>query len=258
MLYPLLWMLSSSFKPDFYIFKELGLWPKHFTLENYINGWRGVYGITFRTFFTNTFIIVAFCVLGRLIACSMVAYAFARLNFDFKKIFFAVMMGMVLIPIHVRLIPQYIIFWKLGWVGTYLPLIVPMFFSTDTFFIFLLVQFIRGIPSQLDEAATLDGCGAIRIYWYIILPLIWPALATVTVFTIVWIWNDFLSQLIYISDPKLFTIALGLRAFLDATDLSAYGQLFAMSVLSLLPLLIMFIFLQRFFIQGISTTGSKR
>jgi len=257
MFYPLLWMIGSAFKPDSTIFTDTGLWPRTFTLDNFINGWKGFSGIAFPVFFKNSFIIVVLAVIGNVASCSMAAYAFARLDFSLKKLCFAVMFGTIMLPHHVVLIPQYLLFYKLGWVNTYLPLFVPKLLATDAFFIFLMVQFIRGIPSELDKAARVDGCGTVQIFTRILFPLMTPALVTTSIFTFIWTWNDFLSQLIYISNPKLFTVTLALRAFLDTTGQSAYGSLFAMSIVSLVPVLIFFILFQRLLIEGITTSGLK-
>src|SRR5690606_34336409 len=194
---------------------------------------------------------------GTLISSSMAAYAFARLDFNLKAAFFAVMFGTMMLPFHVTLIPRYVIFYRLGWVDSYLPLTVPSFFAVNGFFIFLMVQFMRGIPVELDHAAKVDGCGPIQVYLRIILPLSMPALVTAAIFTFIWTWNDFFSQLIYISNPKLYTIALGLRAFQDATSASSFGQMFAMSILSLAPIFLFFIAAQKLLIEGITTTGMK-
>ena len=167
------------------------------------------------------------------------------------------MFGTMMLPFHVTLIPRYVIFYRLGWVDSYLPLTVPSFFAVNGFFIFLMVQFMRGIPVELDHAAKVDGCGPIQVYLRIILPLSMPALVTAAIFTFIWTWNDFFSQLIYISNPKLYTIALGLRAFQDATSASSFGQMFAMSILSLAPIFLFFIAAQKLLIEGITTTGMK-
>lgn len=257
MIYPLLWMIVSSFKPESIIFKEAGLWPSQVTMENYVEGWKGFGGVTFSEIYINSFTLVFFVILGNLITCSMAAYAFARLTFPLRKMFFAAMLVTIMLPHHVVLIPQYTMFYKLGWVDSYLPLFVPKFLATDAFFIFLMIQFIRGIPRELDQAATVDGCGVYQIYWRMILPLAMPALVTTTIFTFIWTWNDFFSQLIYISNPKLFTISLALRGFADATANSSYGQLFAMSTVSLIPVFIIFIFFQKLLVEGISTSGLK-
>lgn len=257
MIYPLLWMISSSFKPEPIIFKEAGLWPAQVTLDNYVKGWQGFGGMTFTTFYINSFTLVFFVILGNLLTCSMAAYALGRLDFPLRSLFFAAMLVTIMLPHHVVLIPQYTMFFKLGWVDSYLPLFVPKFLATDAFFIFLMIQFIRGIPRELDQAATVDGCGVYQIYLRIVLPLAMPALVTTTIFTFIWTWNDFLSQLIYISNPKLFTISLALRGFADATANSSYGSLFAMATVSLIPVFIVFIFFQKLLVEGISTSGIK-
>lgn len=255
--YPLMWMLSSSFKEETRIFRDIGLIPNPFILDNYIVGWQGASGLSFANYFQNSFIICGFVILGNLISASMAAYAFARLDYSFKKLFFTLMLGTMMLPFHVTLIPRYVMFFSFGWIDTFLPLIVPAFFATQGFFVFLLVQFIRGIPRDLDQAATVDGCGPFQIYLRIIIPLSLPALGTTAIFSFIWTWNDFFSQLIYLSNPAKYPIALGLRSFMDFTSRSAYGQLFAMSILSLMPIILFFIFSQKLLIEGIATTGMK-
>jgi multiple sugar transport system permease protein len=256
-LFPLWWLLVSSFTVEQVIFKQSGLWPTQFTFDNYLLGWRGISGITFGRYFTNSFVIVILCITGTLISSSMAAYAFARMDFDLKPTFFAIMIGTLMLPFHVTLIPRYIMFYRLGWVDSFLPLTVPSFFAINAFFVFLMVQFMRGIPVELDHAAKVDGCGPIQVYLYIMLPLAMPALVTAAIFTFIWTWNDFFSQLIYLSNPLRYTIALALRAFQDATSSSSFGQLFAMSILSLVPIFIFFVSAQRLLIEGIATTGFK-
>jgi multiple sugar transport system permease protein len=257
MLYPLFWLVSSSFKPEVLIFREMGLIPTAFTLDNYIYGWSSMPGINFALFFKNTLALVAFCITGNIVSCSMTGYAFARLELIGKNLLFAVLLGTMMLPFHVVLLPRFIIFTKLGWVNTYLPLIVPSFLAGNGFFCYMLVQFMRGIPRDLDQAATIDGCGPVQIYLRIILPLCHSALALVTVLTLIWTWNDFFSQLIYIGNPQLFTVALGLRTFIDATGASNYGQLFAMSTVSLLPIIVFFIFAQKQLMGGMAVQGLK-
>jgi len=167
------------------------------------------------------------------------------------------MLGTLMLPYHVTLIPQYVLFLNLGWVDTFLPLIVPKFLAVDAFFIFLLVQFFRTIPRELDEAAMLDGCGPWRIYLKIILPLSLPALATAAIFTFIFTWDDFFGPLVYLNDISSYTVQLGLRTFVDSTGMSDWGALFAMSTLALLPILAFFLFFQRLLIEGIATTGLK-
>jgi multiple sugar transport system permease protein len=255
MLYPLFWMLSASFKTNNEIFQGLNFWPENPSLENYVNGWKGVSGYSFGRFFLNSFFIAIVCIAGNIISCSMAAYAFSKLDFRLKNLLFTIMMVTLMLPVHVRLIPQYIVFNKIGWVNTYLPLTVPKFFAVEGFFIFLLVQFMRNISNELLEAPRIDGCGTFRIYFTFIMPLSVPALVTVAIFTFIWTWNDFLAQIIYLSYPSTFTVSLALRMFIDSTGTSSWGSLFAMSCLSLLPLFVLFIVFQRYLIEGI-TTGS--
>jgi len=258
LIYPLIWMFLSSFRPSKEIISSTQLWPgDSFTTENYTNGWQGVGAESFSTFFLNSFVIAGLCVVGNVIACSAAAYAFAKLEFPGKRILFAIMIGTLMLPYHVQLIPQYILFSELGWVNTFLPLVVPKFLATDAFFVFLMVQFIRGLPNELMESARLDGCGHLRTFLQILVPLSLPALGTTAVFTFIWSWNDFLTPLIYLTEPDKYTVPIGLRLFLDSTGESSYGGLFAMSVLSLIPLLGFFLAFQRTLVRGIATTGLK-
>lgn len=256
MLYPVLWMLASSFKPTAIIFSDAGLWPHSFTFENYLHGWTAL-RIPFAIFFRNSFIVAGGAVIGNLLTCSMAAYAFARLDFKFKRFWFSIMLLTIMLPHHVQIVPQYVLFQRLGWVDTYLPLIVPHFLATSPFFIFLIVQFMRGIPRELDDAAKVDGAGPFEIYRRIVLPLTRPALVTTAIFTFIWTYDDFFSQLLYLSDVTKYTVPLALRLFLDSSGESSWGALFAMSILSLVPILTLFVFFQRLIIQGISTSGLK-
>jgi multiple sugar transport system permease protein len=257
MLYPLLWLLAASFRPENEIFTSASIWPSSWSIDAYIRGWNGL-RTSFSTFYLNSFIISGLSVVGNVMACSMAAFAFARLNFKFKSFWFAMMLMTLMLPYQVTLIPQYVLFRQLGWVNTFLPLVVPKFLAADGFFIFLMVQFFRGLPKELDEAAQMDGCSPWRIYWKIIIPLSMPVLATAAIFTFIWTWDDFFGPLIYLSEMKTYTVMLGLRTFTDSTGESDYGGLFAMSVLSIVPIFLFFLFFQRLLIEGIATTGMKR
>jgi multiple sugar transport system permease protein len=257
MLYPVLWLFSASFKEANAIFTDPGLIPRPFTLQNYIQGWKGIGIVNFGTFFANSFVISGVSVVANVIFCSITAYAFARLEFRGKKFWFAVMLITMMLPGHVTTIPRYIMFRNFGWVNTILPMVIPKFFATDSFFIFLLVQFIRGLPKELDESARIDGCGKFTIYLKIILPLCVPALVTTMIFTFLWTWDDFFNQLLYLTSPEKYTVSMGLRLFLDASGISSWGSMFAMSVLSLVPCLVLFFSLQKYFVKGIATTGIK-
>ncbi|MBB5803390.1 multiple sugar transport system permease protein [Saccharothrix ecbatanensis] len=256
MLYPVLWMVVSSLRPKDEIFRTPGLALADLQVENYVNGWNA-YAEPFSHYMVNSVIVVIGAILGNLLACSMAAYAFARLEFRAKRLWFAAMLITIMLPIHVIIVPQYILFSELDWVNTFLPLIVPKFLATDAFFIFLMVQFIRGIPRELDEAARIDGAGHARIFFNIILPLMVPALATTAIFTFIWTWNDFYSQLIYLTDPDMYTTPLALRAFVDQQTETDWGSVFAMSVVSIVPVFLVFLAGQRFLLRGIATTGGK-
>ncbi|HWJ72248.1 MAG TPA: carbohydrate ABC transporter permease [Kaistia sp.] len=257
MLYPLLWMIGSSFKPDSEIFTDLSPIPRSLDLTNYIRGWVLGTGTSFTTFYFNSFVVCAGAIIGNLLSCSLAAYAFARIRFRLRGMWFAVMLGTLMLPFHVTVVPQYIIFNTLGWTNTFLPLVVPKFFAVDAFFIFLMVQFIRGIPIELEQAAMVDGCNRFQIFTKIILPLLGPALVTTTIFTFIWTYNDFFSQLLYLSTENHYTVSLGLRLFLDASGQSAWGPMFAMTTLSLVPVILVFAFFQRRLVEGIATTGLK-
>ncbi|MDR1903702.1 MAG: carbohydrate ABC transporter permease [Treponema sp.] len=257
MIYPLLWMLSASFKTNAEIFTGLNFLPQSPTLGNYIQGWKGVSGYNFGRFLGNSLFISVLCIVGNVISCSMAAFAFSKLKFKLNGILFSIMMLTLMLPFHVKLIPQYIVYNTVGWVNTFLPLVVPKFFATEGFFVFLLVQFMRAMSNELLEAPRIDGCNTFQIYTLFIMPLAVPALVTVAIFTFIWTWNDFFSQMIYLSDPAKFTVSLALRMFVDATGQSTWGGLFAMSCLSLAPLFVIFVGLQRYLIEGI-TAGSLK
>lgn len=255
MLYPLLWMVVSSLRENEAIFSDASLALRGLTLENYVRGWDAQQH-SFATYFTNSAIITGAAIVGNLAACSLTAFAFARMSFRLKTVFMAVMLATIMLPEHVTIVPQYVLFSELGWLNTFLPLTAPKFFATEAFFVFLIVQFMRGIPREIDEAAALDGCGPFQTYWRIMLPLITPALATTAIFSFIWTWNDFFRPLIFLTDSALFTVPLAVRLFVDigGTD---WGALFAMSVLSLIPIFVFFVFGQRYLIRGIATTGLK-
>jgi multiple sugar transport system permease protein len=256
MLYPLMWMMSSSLKPDEDIFTQLSLWPRNLDPQNYADGWSGS-GNSFSLYLVNSLIVTIGAVIGNVLSCSLAAYAFARFEFRGKKIWFALMLGTMMLPMQATLIPQYALFFNLNWINTFLPLIVPKFLAVDAFFIFLMVQFIRSIPRELDQAAMVDGANPGQIYLRIILPLMRPALITTTIFTFIWTYDDFFSQLVYLSDNAKFTVPLGLTLFLDKTSGSSYGPMFAMSTLALLPTLICFLVFQRRLVEGMATSGMK-
>lgn len=259
MCYPILWLFLGSVKPNNEIFSVSSIFPSVWQWHNYVEGWNAIPGYSFGVFFLNSFKLVFMIVIGTVVSCSLAAYPFARLNFPFRNLLFSILLGTLMLPQQILLIPRYVLFSRLGWTNSYLPLAVPAFAAQagGAFFIFLMVQFLRGLPKELDEAAIVDGCGYFRVFWNVLLPNCKPALFTIGLFSFMWSWDDFLNQLIYINSVNKFTISLGLRMFLDNAAAVNWGSLFAMSILSLLPCLILFFSAQRFFVEGIATTGVK-
>ncbi|RUR01989.1 carbohydrate ABC transporter permease [Labedella endophytica] len=256
MLYPLIWMIVSSFKPSNLILTQTGLFPSEVTLENYTGGWDSL-GTPFTTFLINSGVVAVGSIVGNLFSCALTAYALARLNFRASKLYFGLTLLTMMLPFHVLVIPQYILFAEMGWVNTYAPLLIPKFLATDAVFIFLMVQFIRTLPRELDHAAMLDGAGPFRIFWSIILPLMQPALITTTIFTFIWTWNDYFGPLLYLTKTKLYTVPVALKSLVDSETQSGIGIMFAMSLVSLIPILLFFLFAQKYIIKGIATTGIK-
>lgn len=257
MIYPLIWMIFSSFKESSLVLSTVGqLIPSQWRLDNYVNGWSGFGGTTFATFFKNSFIVTVLTVIGNVSASAMAAYGFSRLHFKGRGLWFVCMMITMMVPSQVLVVPQYVIFHKLNWLDTFLPLIVPEW-GGRAFFIFMMMQFIAGIPRELDEAALIDGCGKIRLFLSVICPLIVPAMATSAIFSFYWKWDDFMGSLLYLNAPKNYTVSIALKLFCDPTAVSDYGAMFAMCVLSLLPVIILFLFTQRYIVDGIATSGLK-
>jgi ABC-type glycerol-3-phosphate transport system permease component len=250
---PLLWMLSTSLKPDqeVWTFPPTFL-PSRFEWQNYVVGWTT---LPFTIYLKNTIIVTFANVLGNLISCSLPAYAFARLRARGSNILFMLVLATMMVPFQVTMIPTFILFSEMGWVNTLKPLIAPAWFGWP-FSIFLLRQFFRTLPKDLDDAARIDGCSYFQIYWKIILPLSMPALATVAIFGFIGNWNNFITPLIYLRSQELYTLALGLNLF-RGQFVTYYNQLMAVSLLALAPILLVFFFTQKQFIQGIALTGIK-
>ncbi len=257
MCYPLIWMLFSSFKTNFEILGSYKLLPEKFILDGYINGWNGIGRHTFGLYIVNTFKMVIPTVLFTVLSCSIVAYGFARFRFPGKKMLFAFMISTLMLPNSVIIIPRYMIFNKWHWLDTYLPFIMPALLACYPFFIFMLVQFIRGIPKELDEAAKIDGCSAPRTFRSILVPLMKPALFSAGLFQFMWTWNDFFNTLIYITKVEKYPISLGLRISLDSSSAVQWNQIMAMALISILPLILLFFFAQKYFVEGIATSGLK-
>ncbi len=256
MIYPVLWMVANSFKTSEEIFGSAGLLPKNFIFDNYIRGWRFTGRVTFTDFFKNSLLYSVLATVATVLSSSLIAFGFARTNFPGRKFWYGCMIATLLIPYQVLMVPQFIIFYKLGWINTFLPLVVPLLGGLP-FFIFLIVQFIRSIPLDLDDAAKIDGCNKFTLYYKVILPLVVPALITSTIFSFYWRWDDFLGPLLYLNKPKLYTVSLALRMFSDPQSATDWPAIFAMGSLSILPILIVFVIFQKYIVQGIATTGLK-
>lgn len=257
MIYPLLWMVMSSFKENNEIFSSSSsLIPKKFHVVNYANGWKGFGGISFAVFFSNSFFISVVGTIGAVFSSAFISFGFARLKFKGRNFWFICMLLTMMLPFQIIMIPQYIIFNKLGWVGTFLPLTVPNYFG-GAFFIFLIIQFIYGIPKDLDEAAKIDGCSYYGVFAKIVLPLILPALVTCAIFSFMWKWDDFMGSLLYLNKPSTYPVSLALKMFADPTSITDWGAMFAMATLSVMPIFLIFVFFQKYLVEGISTEGLK-
>jgi oligogalacturonide transport system permease protein len=257
MVYPLIWLFFSSFKPNDEIFGSLSLFPKKIIWDSYMSGWKGSGQFSFGVFFTNTFMLVLPVVLFTLISSILAAYGFARFKFPLKNILFGIMISSLMLPNAVIIIPRYILFKNLSWLNSYKPFYGPALFACYPFFIFMLVQFFRGLPMELDESATIDGCNSFTILVRILLPLCKPAVFSAAIFQFIWTWNDFFNQLIYIDSVKKYTLALALRMTLDTTTAAKWNEIMAMSVLTILPCALIFFLAQKHFVEGIATTGIK-
>lgn len=257
MIYPVLWMISGAFKDNAEILNGgLTLIPKVFRYENFKTGWEGFGGITFGTFFKNSFFVSGLSTLATVLSSACVAYAFSRVEYRGRSIWFTAMICTMMLPAQIILVPQYIIYNKLGMVGTYLPLILPHFFG-QAFFIYQMMQFGSGIPKDLDEAAIIDGCSKYSIFTKIFLPLLKPSIVTTVIIQFYWKWDDFMSPMIYLSKPKMYTASIAIKNFADSTSRTDYGAMFAMSTLSLIPVFLIFLFFNRYLVEGISSSGIK-
>ncbi len=254
-LFPFLWMVSTSFKETSEIYKmPPDLLPTNPTVQNYIEGWKGA---DFGLFFKNSLFITIIATVGTVLSSAFVAYGFARFKARFSGLLFTILLATMMLPTQVTLIPQYLMYNKLGMVNTYFPLLIPSWLGGGAFNIFLFIQFFRTLPKELDEAAKIDGANSFQIFTKIMLPAVKPVMLAVLVMSLVYNWNDFFSPLIYLNDNKKFTIAIGLQFFKGSQGNVQIGQMMAMSLVALLPVLIIFAICQKYFIQGIKMSGLK-
>ncbi len=257
MLYPLAWMFSASFKPNHEIFTTLGLWPTHATWDGFINGWKTGTEYHFGHYMLNTFKYVIPKVVLTIISSTIVAYGFARFEIPWKKFWFATLITTMLLPSTVLLIPQYLMFREMGMLNSYLPLYLPLAFATQGFFVFMLIQFLRGVPRDMEEAAQIDGCNSIQVLWYVVVPILKPAIISVALFQFMWSMNDFIGPLIYVYSVDKYPIALALKMSIDVTEGAPWNEILAMASISILPSIIVFFLAQRYFVQGVTSSGIK-
>ncbi|MBP1040192.1 carbohydrate ABC transporter permease [Vagococcus sp. BWB3-3] len=257
LLYPVFWLIFSSFKPNGDIFKTATeLFPREWTLDNFVTGFQGIAGIKFWHYIFNSLRIAIIATIGAVCSSAVISYGFGRIRFKGKGFWFACVLVTMMLPAEIIMVPQYLWFNKLNWVNTLFPVTVPSFFG-QAFFIFLMVQFIRGLPVELDEAAKMDGCGRVGIFFRVILPLIKPSLATSAIFSFYWKWEELIGPMLYLTKPEKYTVSIALKQFLDSSSSSNWGAMFAMSVVSLIPVIVIFFMFQKYIVEGISTTGLK-
>jgi oligogalacturonide transport system permease protein len=256
MIFPLIWLFFATFKTSAEIFGNKSLLPSSYSLDAYIEGWKATGQVTYTLFFSNSISLVIPVVFFTVISSVFISYGFARFKFKSNALLFKVMLATMMLPGSVTIVPQYILFRNLGWLNTYNLFIIPSMFGTP-FFIFLMVQFLRGIPKELDEAAFMDGCGTLKILFKILVPLSKPAIFSIIVFQFLWTWNDFFGPLIYLNSVKKYTVSLGLLMSFDTEAGVAWANLMAMSLVSIIPCILLFFFAQKYFVEGIATTGIK-
>jgi len=257
MIYPVLWMISGSFKDNAEILRgTLSLIPVEPKPSNYSTGWSGFGKVTFATFFKNSIWITLVATLGTVISSSLVAYALSRVRFKARKLWFTCMLATMMLPGQVIMIPSFLIWHNIGLTNTPVPLILP-YFCGQAFFIYQMMQFMAGIPRELDEAATIDGCSKYSIYTHIILPLLKPSIVTTIIIQFYWKWDDYMGPLLYLNKPESYTASLAIKMFADTASTTDFGAMFAMSTLSLIPVFLIFLFFNRYLVQGIGTSGLK-
>ena len=257
MVYPVLWMISGSLKNNAEILSgNLSLIPPEWRWENFQRGWAGFGHVTFATYFKNSFLITAVATCGTVISSALIAYALSRIKFVGRKFWFTIMIGTMLLPGQVVMIPQYLIYNRIHWVGTPLPLIVPHFFGAP-FFIYMMMQFMASIPRELDEAAIIDGCSKYSVFTRVIFPLLKPSLISTIIIQFYWKWDDYMGPMLYLGRPESYTVSIAVKLFADATSTTDYGAMFAMSTLSMIPVFFIFLVFNRYLVDGISTSGLK-
>lgn len=257
MIYPLIWMVGASFKTNDELFSSIGVIPQNPTLSGYISGFAGFQGMPIWHFLANTYKIVIPKVVVTVLSATIAAYAFARFEFPGKKLAFALMLSTLFLPQVVLNAPQYILFDQLGWLDSYLPLIIPSLFAGDTFFVYMLIQFLRQVPRELDEASEIDGCGVMQRLFYVIVPILKPAMMSCVIFQFMWASNDFMGPLIYVNTVTKYPMSIYLRMSMDADVAFDWNKVLAMSLVAIVPSLIVFFAAQNSFVDGIAAGSVK-
>ena len=257
LLYPIIWMFFSTFKSNEDIFGSTRLLPSVWHFENYVEGWKGSSRLTYTTFFINTFKLVVPTTLLTVASACLAAYAFARFDFPCKGLLFTVLIGLMMLPGAVVIIPRYLLYNQFHWIDTYMPFYIPALLCCNSFFPYMLIQFLRGIPKELDESAYIDGCSTFRTLVSILLPLMKPALFSAGLFQFLWTYNDYFNSLIFISSQKMYPISLALRMSLDSESVVNWGKVMAMAFVAVLPVMVLFFAAQKYFVEGIATSGLK-
>ena len=257
LLMPIIYMFFAVFKTNEEIFGSIDLLPRQYNFNNFFEGWKSGGKYTYTTYFKNTFLLVFPVTALTVASSSLVAYGFARFKFPFKKILMVILISTLMLPNSVIIIPRYTIFAKLGWIDTYLPFYVPAIFACFPFFVFMLIQFLRGVPYELDESAYIDGGGAFRTLVQILIPIMKPALFSAMLFQFIWTYNDYFNPLIFINSVSKYPVSLALRLSLDSESVVNWGKVMGISFVVASPLIILFFAAQKYFVEGIATTGLK-
>ncbi len=257
LLYPIIWMFFATFKNNSQIFGSTKLLPTEWHFENYAEGWKGSSRVSYTQFFINTFVLVVPTTLLTVMSACLGAYAFARFEFPLKKLLFGLLVALMMLPGAVVIIPRYLLYNQFHWIDTYMPFYIPALLCCNSFFPYMLIQFLRGVPRDLDESAYMDGCGTFRTLWSILLPLMKPALFSAGLFQFLWTYNDYFNSLIFISTQRKYPISLALRMSLDSESVVNWGKVMAMAFVAVLPVMLLFFACQKYFVEGIATSGLK-
>ncbi|MDD6716346.1 MAG: carbohydrate ABC transporter permease [Firmicutes bacterium] len=257
LLYPIIWMFFASFKSNNEIFGSTALLPKEWHPENYIKGWKGSAGYTYTKFFANTFLMVIPTTLFTVISSTLVAYGFTRFNFPHKKLLMTALIAMMMLPNTVVIVPRYMLYNQFHWVDSYMPFYAPALLCCNSFFPYMLIQFLRSVPKDLDESAYIDGCGTFKTLTAILLPLMKPAIFSAGLFQFLWTYNDYFNALIFVNSVRKYPISLALRLSLDSESVADWGKVMAMAFVAVIPVMLLFFACQKYFVEGIATSGMK-